>query len=236
MWILRTIKSFNHAIAGFIHAIRTQRNMQIHLLAAIFVLSFSLFFNLNRVEIGLVILAISLVIFAELINTTVEIIIDILTKDYSFKARIAKNISAAAVVVAAGNAIFIAYLVFFNKAQELSLNLIFELRHEPLHLIFINLSLIFIFVIVLKSIFTSGTPLKGGVVSGHTALAAALTLMIWFLTKSLIVLSLGFILAFLTAQSRLEAGTHSLKEIFLGALLGIVTTFMIFYFFSFYKL
>lgn len=235
MWILKTIKSFNHAIAGFIHAIRTQRNMQLHLLVAILVLSFSLLFNLSRIELALVILAISLVIFAELINTAVEIIIDILTQDYSFKARIAKNIAAAAVVTAAGNAVFIAYLVFFNRAQELSLNLIFELRHQPLHLIFIDLSLIFIFVIALKSIFTSGTPLKGGVVSGHTALASASVLIIWFLTKSLIAVSLAFILAFLTAQSRLEAGTHSLKEIILGGLLGIITTFLIFYFFSFYK-
>jgi len=231
MWILKTIESFNHAIAGLIHAIRTQKNMWIHLTAAIFVLSFSLLFDLSRVELSLVIIAISLVIFAELINTAVEIIIDILTQDYSFKARIAKNISAAAVVVAAGNAIFIAYLVFFKKAQELSLNLIFNLRHEPLHLIFINLFLIFILVITLKSIFSSGTPLRGGIISGHSALATSVVLIIWFLTESLIAFSLTLILAFLTAQSRLEAGTHSLKEIVLGALLGSIITILIFYFF-----
>lgn len=232
MWILKTIESFNYAIAGLIHAIRTQKNMQIHLIAAIFVLIFSLLFDLSRVELSLVIIAISLVIFAELINTAVEIIIDILTQDYSFKARIAKNISAAAVVIAAGNAIFIAYLVFFNRAQELSLNLIFNIRHEPLHLIFINLSLIFILVIALKSIFSSGTPLKGGIVSGHTALAASSVLIIWFLTRSLIAFSLAIILAFLTAQSRLESGTHSFKEILMGAILGIIITFIIFYYFS----
>jgi len=231
MWISKTINSFNHAIAGLIHAIRTQKNMQIHLTAAVLVLAFSLFFDLSRIELGLVIVAISFVIFAELVNTAVEVIIDILTQDYSFKARIAKNISAAAVVIAAGNAVFIAYLVFFNKAQELSLDLIFNIRHEPLHLIFINLSLIFILVIVLKSVFISGTPLKGGIISGHTALAASSVLIIWFLTESLIALSLAAILAFLTAQSRLEAGTHSFKEILLGALLGIIITFIIFYFF-----
>ena len=231
MWILKTIESFNHAIAGLIHAIRTQKNMKIHLTAAIFVLSFSLLFDLSRVELSLIIIAISLVIFAELINTAVEIIIDILTQDYSFKARIAKNISAAAVVVAAGNAIFIAYLVFFKKAQELSLNLIINLRHEPLHLIFINLFLIFILVITIKSIFSSGTPLRGGIISGHSALSASAVLIIWFLTQSLLIFSLVLILAFLTVQSRIEAGTHSLKEIFLGILLGCIITIFIFYFF-----
>jgi len=231
MWILKTIESFNHAIAGLIHAIRTQKNMKIHLTAAIFVLFFSLLFDLSRVELSLIIIAISLVIFAELINTAVEIIIDILTQDYSFKARIAKNISAAAVVVAAGNAIFIAYLVFFKKAQELSLNLVINLRHEPLHLIFINLFLIFILVITIKSIFISGTPLRGGIISGHSALAASAVLIIWFLNQSLLVFSLALILAFLTVQSRIEAGTHSLKEILLGALLGCIITIFIFYFF-----
>ena len=232
MWILKTIDSFNHAIAGLIHAIRTQRNMQIHLTAAILVLAFSLFFDLSRIELGLIIVAISLVIFAELINTAVEVIIDILSQEYNFKARIAKNISAAAVVIAAGNAIFIAYLVFINKAQELSLNLIFNIRHEPLHLIFITLSLIFILVIALKSIFSSGTPLKGGIVSGHAALAASSVLIIWFLTRSLIALSLASVLAFLTVQSRLEAGTHSFREIVLGTLLGSIIAFIIFYYFS----
>ncbi|KXS50536.1 MAG: diacylglycerol kinase [Halanaerobium sp. 4-GBenrich] len=231
MWIIKIINSFNHAIAGLIHAIRTQRNMQIHLVAAIFVLAFSLLFDLSRIEVALVIIAISFVIFAELINTAVEVIIDILTQDYSFKARIAKNIGAAAVIIAAGNAIFIAYLVFFKKAQELSLNLIFNLRHEPLHLVFINLFLIFIIVITLKSIFSSGTPLKGGIISGHTALATSVVLIIWFLTKSLLAFSLALTLAFLTAQSRLEAGTHSLKEILIGILLGGVITVIVFYFF-----
>ncbi len=231
MWILKTIDSFNHAIAGLIHAIRTQRNMQLHLTAAILVLVFSLLFELSRIELALVIIAISLVIFAELVNTAVEVIIDILSQDYSLKARIAKNISAAAVVIAAGNAVFIAYLVFFNKAQELSLRLIFNIRHEPLHLIFINLSLIFILVIALKSIFSSGTPLKGGIVSGHTALSASVVLIIWFLTKSLMAFSLSLVLAFLTAQSRLEAGTHTFKEVILGAVLGIISTFIIFYLF-----
>lgn len=231
MWILKTIESFNYAIAGFIHAIRTQRNMQFHLLAAIFVLFFSLFFDLTRLELALVIISIAFVIFAELINTAVEVIIDILTQDYSFKARIAKNISAAAVVVAAFNAVFIAYLVFFKKAQELSLNLIFNIRHEPLHLIFINLTLIFILIIIIKSIFISGTPLKGGVASGHSAISASSVLIIWFLTNNLIVISLTLLLALLTIQSRLEADTHSFKEIILGALIGIISTFIIFYFF-----
>lgn len=234
MWILKIIESFNYAIAGLIHAVRTQKNMQIHLAASIFVLFFSLIFNLSRIELGLVIVAISLVIFAELINTAVEVIIDILTQDYNFKARIAKNISAASVVIAAGNAIFTAYLVFFDKIKNLSLNLIFDIRHEPLHLIFINFFLLFILVITIKSIFASGTPLKGGVVSGHAALAASSVLIIWFLTKSLIALTLGMVLAFLTAQSRLEAGTHSFKEIIMGILLGTIITFIIFYLFRIY--
>ena len=231
MWLLKTINSFNHAIAGLIHSFRTQLNMQIQFLAALIVLGFSLFFDLSRVELGLVIVAISFVIFAELLNTAVEVIIDIMAQEYTIKARIAKNISAAAVVIAAGNALFIAYLVFFNKFQDISAATILTIRHDPLHLTFINIIIIFIFVIALKSIFISGTPLRGGIVSGHTALAASASLIILFLTGSLIAFSLSIVLLFLIAQSRLEAGTHSFKEIFFGAMLGFLTTFIIFYFF-----
>lgn len=231
MWILKTIESFNHAIAGLIHAIRTQRNMQIHLLAALSVLSFSLLFDLSRIELALIIIAISMVIFAELINTAIEVIIDMLGREYNFKSRIAKNISAAAVVVAAGNAIFTAYLVFFDRAERFSMSLIYTIRHEPLHLIFINLVLIFILIITLKSISSSGTPLRGGIVSGHSALASSASLIILFLTKSLLAFSLAAVLSFLTIQSRLEAGTHSLKEILAGVLIGLITTFILFYFF-----
>ncbi|MFW6280411.1 MAG: diacylglycerol kinase [Halanaerobium sp.] len=231
MWILKTIESFNHAIAGLIHSIRTQLNMQIHLLAAVLVLTFSLLFDLSKMEIALVIIAISMVIFAELINTAVEVVIDIISREYSYKARIAKNISAAAVVVAAGNAVFIAYLVFFNKLENMSSNLIFTLRHEPLHLIFINFVLIFIITITLKSFFITGTPLRGGIVSGHAAVASSASLIILFLSKNIIAFSLAVFLFFLTAQSRLENGTHSLKEILSGTLIGLSVTFILFYFF-----
>lgn len=225
------IDSFNHAIAGLIHSIRTQVNMQIHLLAAVLVLSFSLLFDLSRVEIALVIIAISMVIFAELLNTAVEVVIDIISREYSYKARIAKNISAAAVVVAAGNAVFIAYLVFFDKIEKISADLIFTLRHEPLHLIFINLFLIFIVIITLKSIFITGTPLRGGIVSGHAAVSASASLIILIISKNIIAFSLAVFLFILTAQSRLENGTHSLKELIAGTLIGVIITFIIFYFF-----
>lgn len=230
MWLLKTIDSFNHAIAGLIHSFRTQLNMQIHFLAAALVLGFSLFFDLSRVELALVIISISFVIFAELLNTAVEVIIDIISQEYTIKARIAKNISAAAVVIAAGNALFIAYLVFFNKFKDVSAATILTIRHEPLHLAFINIMIIFILVVALKSIFISGTPLRGGVVSGHTALAASASLIILFLTGNLIAFSLSLVLLFLIAQSRLESGTHTFKEIFFGALLGFITTVIIFIF------
>ncbi|RQD73516.1 MAG: phosphatase PAP2 family protein [Halanaerobium sp. MSAO_Bac5] len=231
MWLLKTINSFNHAIAGLIHSFRTQLNMQIHFIAAVSVLGLGLFFDLTRVELALVIISISFVIFAELLNTAVEVIIDIVSQEYTIKARIAKNISAAAVLIAAGNALFIAYLVFFNKFQAISAATILTIRHEPLHLTFINIIIIFIFVVALKSIFSSGTPLRGGIVSGHTALAASASLIILFLTANLIAFTLSLVLLFLIAQSRLESETHTFKEIFFGAMLGFITTFIIFYFF-----
>ncbi|MGM0602327.1 MAG: diacylglycerol kinase [Bacillota bacterium] len=227
----KLIDTFNHAIAGLIHSIRTQRNMKIHLFVTLVVLSFSLLFNVSRVELALVIVSISFVIFAELINTAVEVIIDMAAPEYSYQARIAKNISAAAVLVAAGNAVFTGYLIFFDKLEKLSLSLIFVLRHQPIHLAFINIVFLFVFVIVLKAMVKRGTPLKGGIISGHTAIASSAVIIIAFLTHNFLAVTLAMLLAILTAQSRLESGTHSLWEIILGAAVGITVSILIFAFF-----
>jgi diacylglycerol kinase (ATP) len=115
--------------------------------------------------------------------------------------------------------------------EKISSDLIFTLRHEPLHLIFINFVLIFIIIITLKSIFITGTPLRGGIVSGHAAVASSASLIILILSKDIIAFSLAIFLFLLTAQSRLENGTHSLKEILAGTFIGIIVTFILFYFF-----
>ncbi len=107
------IDSFNYAVSGIIVSIKTERNMLIHYIIAVGVLGFSLFFNFTRTEFLILLFAITLVLVLEMINTAIEKTIDMITKEYHPYARIAKDISAGAVLIASINAIIVGYLLLF---------------------------------------------------------------------------------------------------------------------------
>ena len=83
-------------------------------------MSASLFYDITKIELIILSLTIILVVFAELINTAIEVAIDATTNYYHPLAKIAKNISAGAVLLTALNAIFIGYLIFWDKINNFS--------------------------------------------------------------------------------------------------------------------
>ena len=88
------IESFNNAINGIISALKTERNMKIHLAAAVLVLILSLFYDLSRIEFIIVCFTIALVIICELFNTAIEVIIDTIIGIYHPKAKVVKDTAA----------------------------------------------------------------------------------------------------------------------------------------------
>ena len=82
-------------------------------------------------------------------------------------------------------------------------------------------------MIVLKSIFQKGTPLEGGMPSGHSAIAFSAFGILLFMTSDVRILILGFFMAALVAQSRVKSGIHSIREVLAGGLLGFSVSFVI---------
>ncbi|MFW5991854.1 MAG: diacylglycerol kinase [Halanaerobiaceae bacterium] len=222
--------SFNFALEGLVHTLRTLRNMKIHFSIAFIVLLGSLFFDISKTELIMIFFSISLVIAMELINTGVEVIIDMIASEYRYRAKIAKNISAAAVLMAAVNAVIIAYLVFFDDLRKFSLHFIRKIHQDPLHLIFVNFGLLIIVIMALKARKGRGTPLEGGMPSGHSAVAFSAAALIIFITRDIVVGTLAMLMALLIVQSRLQNRVHDMLEIVAGALLGILFTLIIIYF------
>ncbi|KXG78508.1 Undecaprenol kinase [Fervidicola ferrireducens] len=116
-------ESFIYAISGVIYSLKTQRNMRIHFLAALLVMIFSKYLNLEEMEMVAVVFATALVIIAEMINTAVETAVDMITEKFHPLARIAKNVAAGAVLVAVLNAIIIGYVIFFDELYNLLLGI-----------------------------------------------------------------------------------------------------------------
>ena len=224
----RIVDSFNYAIEGIIYAIKTQRNMRIHFIIAVIVLFSSIFFNLSKMEILVLLITIALVIIAEMINTSIEATIDLITDKYHELAKIAKNVAAGAVLVSAVNSIIVAYIIFFDKLDNVSSIWIDKVRDMPIHITFISLLIVTILSIGMKAYFKNGTPLKGGMPSGHAAISFSIFIAVVFLSRNTLIITLTFILAILVVQSRIEAEIHSFMQVLVGSLLGALITLFIF--------
>jgi diacylglycerol kinase (ATP) len=91
-------------------------------------------------------------------------------------------------------------------------------------------------VIALKALSGRGSPLRGGWPSGHAAIAfagwMAVTLTLDNSDHRFLVSSIGFIMALLVAQTRVEAGVHSALEVLTGGTLGAILTLVLFQVFS----
>ncbi len=222
------IKAFNAAIEGVIYTFKHERNMKIHYIIAIVVLLISLFLDLDRVEMMILLLSISLVIVSEMFNTAVENAVDLITNEIHPLAKIAKDVAAGGVLIASLNAVAVGYLIFYDKFMHLSQSVIVSIRKSDPHVTLICIVLVLISVVVVKALTATGTPLQGGMPSGHAALAFALATSITMIIENPIVSALGYIMAILVAQSRIEGKIHTFWETVAGALLGILVAMLVF--------
>ena len=212
--------SFNNAILGVAKAFVLERNLKIHFVVAIIVMVLSFLLNISETELLILLLTASGVIVAEIFNTAIEKVCDLITEDYHQQIRLIKDISAGAVLIAAMNAIIVGYVIFSRKL-DLTFNLLFKLRHNVMHITFLSLSIVVVIVTIFKLYFKRGTPLHGGMPSGHTATAFCLLTIIIAITENVLILGLSLVLTLLVAQSRIESGIHKFKEVFWGAVVGL---------------
>ncbi len=224
------IASFNYAVSGIISAIKTEKNMKIHYFIAIFTIIASLFFDFTRLEFLFLLFAISLVFVAEMFNTAIETIVDLITEDYHPLAKLIKDIAAGAVLIAAINSLAVAYLLFFDRFNSFTDVLFFKIKRSPIHLTFVALLVVVILTIGLKAKLYKGwgTHFQGGAVSGHSAVSFCIATIIVFLSENMLVTTLAYSLAILVAESRVEGKIHSFIEVFLGGILGTTVGILVF--------
>lgn len=222
------IDSFNYAIEGFIYVLKTQFNMRIHFLIGVAVLLVGIYFNISKLELIALTMSISLVLLAEMFNTAIELSADLVNQGFHPIIRMIKDISAGAVLLSAANALLVGYLIFLNRLElpiELGIN---RIRQSSWHITFIALILVFALVVFGKVIFQHGTPLRGGMPSGHTAVAFSIWVITVFSKVDSLLAFLIFIMAFIIARSRVKTAIHTTWEVVVGAILGILTTTMVF--------
>jgi diacylglycerol kinase (ATP) len=188
--------------------------------------------GVRRLELVALLIAISFVLIAEMLNTALEAGIDVATTSFDPLAKLAKDIAAGAVLIATVNAVAVGYLVFVERLRDPSTRVLDRIREGPAELTLIALVLTTALVIAAKAYTGRGRPLSGGLPSGHAAVAFASWMAATYIlagsTHWFLISSLTFIMALLVAQTRIESGIHSFLEVLSGGVLGALVTLVLF--------
>lgn len=226
------LKSANFAIEGILHAAKTQRHLRYHLYAAAFVLLLSYAVGVSRMEFLTIALAVIAVLLAEMLNTAVEAMVDLLSPEHNETAKTAKDVAAGAVLITAMGSAIIGFIVLYPYVRDLFHEGLSIAKHSREEIAVIAFVLVLIVVVLLKSHLGKGHPLSGGMPSGHAAFAFSLWVAVTYTTESFIASLLSLILALLIAQSRITTKVHKAREVILGGLIGASLTFLLFQIFT----
>lgn len=224
-------QSFRYAIEGIVHVYRTQRNMRIHFGIVVLVLLLGALCRFDATQMSLLIVVSAMVLVAEMINTAVESVVDMITQSYHPLAKLAKDIAAGAVLIAAVCAALVGFALFFGSKRIVPLHVAIDRNPAPLLILITLVVLVMVIVLISKVLGGKGSILSGGIVSGHAAVSFLLAVTIIY-RAGLDYLSaiLALLLALLVAQSRVEGKIHTLQEVIIGGLLGICLTTSVYYF------
>ncbi len=109
------LRSFSAAWSGLVNAVRTQRNMRVHLIVALTVAAVGVAFQISAGEWCMLAITIAGVLSLELINTALEATVDLVTREAHSLARTAKDAAAAAVLVMAVASVIIGLFIFLPR-------------------------------------------------------------------------------------------------------------------------
>ena len=228
-------EAWGNATNGIIYSATTQRNIRIQLVLAVIVMVLSLFYGLNTAEFLCLLFAVFLVIFAELINTAIETVVDLFVDVYHPKAKISKDVAAGAVVLAACNALVVGYFIFFKEEnlKAISDSIFNNMVKSPMHLAFVAIMLVVIAVISMKAGCSKKTERgelvkEGFVPSGQSAIAFAALTAVWLNSKDIVTFTLALILSILVVENRVGSNARTKAEIVFGPCMGVLIVLLIY--------
>ncbi|OGQ57903.1 MAG: hypothetical protein A3J24_07630 [Deltaproteobacteria bacterium RIFCSPLOWO2_02_FULL_53_8] len=228
------LEALNCAIEGVIYAFKTQRHIRYHYVLATVALLLSLYLRLPVLEFVLFAMAIVILLFAEMMNTAIEEAVNLIEDKHNLFAKSAKDVAAGAVLISGFGVLIMLYMIFSKYLYGPIGSYLREAKMWTGHIAVITLLLVLIAVIFFKATVGKGkgSPLHGGMPSGHAAISFSMATAITLLTLEPMVAILAYIMAAMVSHSRLIGNIHTRFEIIMGSLLGLGLTLLIFEIFT----
>lgn len=223
---MRFIRSLRYAYEGVKYALSTQPNMKIHFFVSFVVLFSAVIFRLSKTDILFILLAITLVIVTELINTAVEKAVDLAMPHRHPLAKIAKDVAAAAVLVTAVFAVIVGMVVFYQPVMQWILHTNYANRTISEASAWVYLALVVLTVIVAQTRFSKSQGLRPSL---WTAVAFSISTLISLLAEQGLVTVLAYALAFLFLVRLYLRKSRTILSLLFGAVVGSLITLLAFY-------
>ncbi|MBQ8043307.1 MAG: diacylglycerol kinase [Clostridia bacterium] len=213
-----------NALNGIIHAFKTEKNLRNDYIIGALVLFVSLFFDFTRTELICLVLTIGFVIFAEMINSTVEYIVNLVKTEYDLNAKAAKDIAAGGVLIASIISVIVAYLLFIDKIRQASTALLTTVLSSKVHMLVTILFVVTILVVILKGIFSKDKDNNyvKAFPSARVTVSFSLSTYLFVITKNLIVGGVALALSIMVSSIKRENDKTTMIQIILSALIGIL--------------
>lgn len=213
-----------NALNGIIHAFKTEKNLRNDYIIGALVLFVSLFFDFTRTELICLVLTIGFVIFAEMINSTVEYIVNLVKTEYDLNAKAAKDIAAGGVLIASIISVIVAYLLFIDKIRQASTALLTAVLSSKTHMLVTILFVVTILVVILKGIFSKDKDNNyvKAFPSARVTISFALSTYLFIITRNLIVGGVALALSIMVSSIKRENDKTTMMQIVLSALLGML--------------
>ena len=220
-------RSFRYAYEGIKYALDTQRNMKFHFAAAFLAFIAALYLRLAKTDVLFILLAVTLMIVTELINTAVEKAVDLAMPDRHPIAKIAKDVAAASVLVSAMFAVVVGMVVFYEPIDRLFRHVRHPGSSVTVAAIWVLIALVLLTVIVIETRFAD----KGRRVrpSLLTAVACSISTLTALLVENTVVALLSFTLTALILLNVYDKKTRSAPALLLGSLIGATVTVLAYY-------
>lgn len=124
--IKRLKSSLKFAFDGLKYAYKNEQSMTVHIIITILVIMLGVIFKINSLEWIAVVFCIGIMMCLELVNTSIEAVVDLVTEKYNEKAKVAKDVAAAVSVMFSFTSIIIGLIVFIPKVIEFIRSIIWK--------------------------------------------------------------------------------------------------------------